>query len=230
MASPSASEGFAFLLIDVDGYCVGGVDQRTIVSAHREGYRARELGWAFYGETHSGAGSIYFRDSHAPPLQHSDAGIQYVHHLHGLPISPGADTYPGELVTCSSRLLETIRVLHEVVAAASQQPVVIVHKGGHEGVWASRAIANVSIIDLGTCGCPKVDDIGRGAPEHCVGKHCPHHKATRRRAGKIVHCPQLEVKLLALWIAERGLDTAAASSEPPRRIVRAPRSCVEEQY
>ena len=218
------SAGFAFLLIDVDGYCAGGVDQRTIVSAHQDGYRARELGWAFYGDARSGAGSIYFRDLHAPPLQHSDPGVQYVKHLHGLPISPGVETYPGEIVACSSRLLEVIRVLYEAIAAVSQQPVVIVHKGGNEGFWAAQAIAGASIIDLGTCGCPKVDDIGRGAPEHCVGKHCPHHKATKRRAGKIIHCPQLEVKLLALWIAGRESDPMA-----PERQLR-PHVDPEEQY
>jgi hypothetical protein len=198
------SAGCAFLFIDVDGYCVGGVDQRAIVSAHREGYRARELGWAFYGSRRSGTGSIYFRDLLVSPIQASDPGVQYVRHMHGLPVSPEADAYQGEIVTCSSRLLEAIRVLYEVVSTAVEQPLVIVHKGGHEGVWASRAIAGVSVIDLGTCGCPKVDDIGRGAPELHAGKHCAHHRSTKRKSGKIVHCPRLEVALLSLWVASRG--------------------------
>lgn len=196
-----ASADCAFLFIDVDGYCVGGVDQREIVSARREGYRARELGWAYYGKDASEVGSIYFRDLLVPPIHASDPGIQHVQRMHGLPISPGADTYHGEVATCASRLLGAISVLHEAVSSALQQPVVIVHKGGNEGVWASQAIAGVSVIDLGTCGCPKVDDIGRSAPELRTKKPCPHHAQSKRRPGKIVHCPRLEVELLSSWVA-----------------------------
>jgi hypothetical protein len=198
---------YAYLFLDVDGYCTGGIDQRRIVSQAADGYRARELGWASYTADAHAAGSIYFYDASAPPLT-TDAGVRHVHRLHGLPIWPEAGAYPGETVLCSTRLLEAFRAIHDAVAAATRLPVVIVHKGGNEGFWAQQALGpDIITLDLGRHGCPKVDVLGRdlARPEQAPGQPCRYHAITKRRAQKVVHCPRLELHLLAEWVAARKL-------------------------
>jgi hypothetical protein len=196
---------YAFLFIDVDGYCVGGVDQRKIVSARAEGYRARELGWAFFADSVCHSGSIYFFDMAIGPIRADDKGVQHVRlHVHGLPINPSRETFGGEIVSCSARLLDTIRALYDVFAGATQCPVVIVHKGGNEGLWASRALPHVPdlpIVDLGAHGCPKVDELDPLLLLDTV--RCPFHTIGQKK--KLVHCPRLEVWLLAAWVS-RGMS------------------------
>lgn len=211
----------AFLFVDVDGYCAGGVDQRTIVSAGADGYRARELGWAYYTAGDHGAGSIYFRDEHGRgALSGADPGVAYVRRLHGLPVAPGPRAFRGEVTMCASRLLDALRAVHDAVAAATGLPVVIVHKGGNEGVWAGRALPGVAVIDLGLHGCPRVDAIARGDPAAHAGRQCPHHDPPRRRGGKrshrgVIHCPRLEVQILAGWVARLGEKAAEAAGPAP---------------
>lgn len=195
----------AFVFIDVDGYCAGGVDQRNIISATADGYRARELGWAYFTEDDHGEGSIYFFDDNLyGRLESND--IYFARRLHGLPAEPARDTFQGEASMCASRLLEAFKIVHDAVVMFTGCRVVIVHKGGNEGVWASQALPGIQIIDLGLYGCPRVDDIARGNPAMYIGLHCQHHSASRRRGGKrthrgVVHCPRLEVKILAWWVA-----------------------------
>ena len=204
------STEFVFLFVVVDGYCAGGIDQRTVVSAESDGYRARELGWAYYTGDDHGTGSVYFRDEHGHrALGAADPGVSYVRGLHGLPVAPGPGDFRGEVTMCASRLLDALRVVHDAVAAATGLPVVIVHKGGNEGVWASRVLPGVAVIDLGLHGCPRVDAIARGDPAVHAGRQCPHHNTPRRRGGKrshrgVVHCPRLEVQILAGWVASLG--------------------------
>lgn len=189
------------MFIDVDGYCVGGVDQREIVSAQAEGYRARELGWAFFAHDECSSGSIYFSDLIVKPIRGADPGVRHVQkNLHGLPVSPGRGEFGSEIVTCSSRLLDAIRTLYEVFTHASQRPVVIVHKGGNEGLWAARAIPHkeLLVVDLGKLGCPKVDDLGHA---QLSARRCQFHTAIDKKREKKVHCPRLEVWLLAFWVA-----------------------------
>ncbi len=200
---------YAFLLIDIDGYCTGGIDQRVVVSRENDGYRARELGWLLFTAEHLSAGSIYFCDIHAPPLVR-DQNIDYTHGIHGLPVHPQKDHYTGYPVACSTELLRSIRILYETVAEATRCTVVIIHKGGNEGLWACQAIPNIRAIDIGKYGCPRVDDIGKQRPDLHVGQDCGFHKTGRRRSGKIIHCPQLEVGLLAHWIAECRVAMARA--------------------
>jgi hypothetical protein len=194
-----------FLFVDVDGYCAGGLDQRVVVSPQADGYRARELGWAYYTAQDHATGSIYFRDERVPELRGSslagDASFERVHQMHGLPVRPGPRAYSGEAVLCSSRLLEAFRIVHDAAALATGRPVVIVHKGGNEGLWASQALAGVTTLDLGAYNCPKVDAIGRERPAEHVGRHCRFHALGKRRARGVVHCPRLEVALLAGWVA-----------------------------
>lgn len=191
----------AFLFVDVDGYCTGGIDQRQIVSPDADGYRAREMGWAFFTEQAHASGSIYFRDAFVAPLASADPGVVFVRRMHGLPTHPTAEDFDDELVLCSSRLLDAFRAIHGAVAAVTGLPVVVVHKGGNEGVWARQAIAEVETLDLGRYGCPKVDTIGKEAPHLHHGRQCAFHAPVKRRAKKVVHCPRLEVQLLAAWIA-----------------------------
>jgi len=195
----------AFLFIDVDGYCAGGVDQRRVVSPGADGYRARELGWAYYTTDGHASGGVYFRDENVPPLASGRKGydpcVSYTHRLHGLPVDPGAHDFAGEVVMCASRLLEAIRAVHDAVAHVTGSEVVFVHKGGHEGLWAGQAVPGAAAIDLGAHGCPRVDDIGRANPGLHVGLQCEFHAPVKRRARKVVHCPRLEVSLLAAWVA-----------------------------
>jgi hypothetical protein len=194
------AEEWTFLFIDVDGYCAGGVDQRTILGPGREGYRARELGWAYYSAAQHEGGSIYFYDEETP-LDLRDPSIPYTWGLHALAVRPKESDYAGETVLPSSGLLVALEILHRSVWETAGRPVVFVHKGGNEGVWARRAVPNAPIIDLGLLGCPKVDVLGRGRADFVRAQQCPYHAPARRRTGKVVHCPRLEVLLLAEWAA-----------------------------
>ncbi len=191
---------FAFLLIDVDGYCTGGIDQRRTVSPGADGYRAREMGWVLYTEDVHASGSVYFYDKHVPGLA-EDANVWYAQGMHGLPIRPSAEEFEGEPALCSSQLLPAIRAVHDAVAEMTALPVVIAHKGGNEGLWAAQAIPGVPTIDLGSYGCPKVDAIGKASPHLHVGNGCRFHHMGKRRAKKIIHCPRLEVCILADWLS-----------------------------
>jgi hypothetical protein len=195
-----AQQAYVFLFVDVDGYCTGGIDQRLIITPRADGYRARELGWAYYTAHEHATGSVYFYDGAGPGLA-ADAGVARVRRLHGLPVSPAAGAYGEEPALCSTRLLEAFRIVHDAAAWATGRPVVVVHKGGNEGLWARQAVAGVRTLDLGDHGCPKVDALGRAHPAAHVGRECPFHAPARRRAGKVVHCPRLEVDLLARWVA-----------------------------
>jgi len=211
----------AFLFVDVDGYCAGGVDQRTIVSAGADGYRARELGWAFYTATDHAAGSVYFRDEHGrAALSGADPSVAIVRRLHGLPVAPGRGAFRGEVTMCASRLLDALVAVHDAVATATGLPVVLVHKGGNEGVWAGRALPGVAVIDLGLHGCPRVDAIARGDPAAHAGRQCPHHDIPQRRGGRrshrgVIHCPRLEVQILAGWVARVGQSRDTEASRLP---------------
>ena len=240
-ASGGAARCAAFLFIDVDGYCAGGIDQREIVSRVADGYRARELGWAYYAAGSGAAGSLYFRDRAVPPLatpgreQSSalvsssprpyprlrDPAILYAQRLHGLPIAPGEEAYgetdsvlDSEIVLCSSQLLEAFRLLHDAVARATGLPVVFVHKGGNEGLWVSQAVPGATVLELGSLGCPRVDVIGKAHPELHLGRQCAYHAPAKRRARKIVHCPRLEVELLAWWVAYESHESSGLAPHP----------------
>ena len=214
----------AFLFVDVDGYCASGVDQRVIVSPAADGYRARELGWAYYVADDHASGSIYFRDVHVPPFavgqRGYDAGVLHAHRIHGLPIEPGALNFAGEIVMCSSRLLEAIRVVHDAVAHVTGAKIVFVHKGGNEGLWTGRAVPGSAAIDLGDHGCPRVDDIGKTNPdlhEKLSGQQCRFHapQTVKRRGRRVVHCPRLEVALFAGWVASSEAAAEAGSPDGP---------------
>lgn len=201
-----------FLLIDVDGYGGAGADQRRIVTPDRDGYRPRELGWAYFGPTgEHDAGSVYFYDAAGvAPLRPEDPCIAIVRDMHGLPVAPRREDYGALTAFRSDALHEALRALRDAVAAAcGGAPVVFVHKGGNEGVWITEATPGVAVIELGTLGCPRVDAIGRTHPDWAALGACPLHggnapRRMRRRHG-VVHCPLLEVRLLALWLAHAEL-------------------------
>lgn len=206
-----------FLFVDVDGYCVGGVDQRRVVSAAAEGFRARELGWASYSDGHHAAGAVYFRDINVVSSMSAagaDPSVQYARRLHGLPLDPDENTFGadgGRIVVCASRLLEVIRGLVLSVSKNTGREVVVVHKGGHEGYWASQVLPDVAVIDLGQHGCPRVDALAKAAPD-AAACGCEFHAAAKRR--HVVHCPQLEIHFLAGWIATA--DEARLAGPAPR--------------
>ena len=208
-----------FLFIDVDGYCVGGVDQRRVVSAVAEGFRARELGWASYSDGHHAAGAVYFRDISvvsSMAAASADPTVQYARRLHGLPLDPDEKTFAGDhLVVCATRLLEVIRGLVLSISSRMGREVVLVHKGGHEGYWASQVLPDVAVIDLGQHGCPRVDALAKEAPGAVAAEAaacgCRFHADTKRR--QVVHCPQLEIRLLAGWVAAADETRLASTSQ-----------------
>ena len=209
-----------YLLIDVDGYCVSGCNQRSIVTPTAEGYRARELGWAYYHEGGSAAGSIYLADdAELPTFPISDASIVYTQRLHGLPVNLSyAECISSQAATDhvfarSTDLLSVIRILRDTVAAQTgrkHSDVIIVHKGGNEGYWATLAIPGTQIIDLTDYGCPPAATIHGNMPA-AANTACDMHGGYRKtrnggfgKTKKMVHGPALELRVLASWIAERG--------------------------
>lgn len=210
----------AFLLIDVDGYGGARADQRCIVAPGRDGYRPRELGWAYFGPGgEHDAGSVFFYDAvGVEPLRPDDPSVAIVRGLHGLPVAPRREDYGALTAFRSDALREVLRTLRDAVAAAcGGARVAFVHKGGNEGVWVAEAAPGAPVIELGTLGCPRVDEIGRARPDWTAWGACSLHggdapRRARRRRG-IVHCPLLEVRLLALWLAEAELVHAGGAAE-----------------
>lgn len=197
----------SFVFLDVDGYCAPRVDQRCVVSASLDGFRARELGWSYYSAAGSGAGSVYFWDGPECALLPRGGSTAYAHRLHGLPIYPGAGSYPGQTALRTSQLLDAIRTI--CVTCASPSPsgptLVVVHKGGNEGLWARQALGDaegfrVITLDLEQLGCPKAEDLSRLYPG---ARACQFHSfGAGRGAGRgAAHCPGAEVGLLAQWVA-----------------------------
>jgi hypothetical protein len=198
----SNGDPVAHLVIDVDGYCNGRVDQRRVVSATADGYRARELGWACLCGTAQGdiivGGSVYFCDEGvAVPLDEKDPSIPFARRLHGLPTRPDRARFPGEKVMCASRLLGAIQDLHRLAAERTGRRVVVVHKGGSEGLWASQAVPGVQTVDLNAFGCPKIKDLARAGPAGALV--CAHHEV--RGKNRVIHCPRFEAELFARWWA-----------------------------
>jgi hypothetical protein len=182
-----------YVFVDVDGYCVPGVDQRRLCAPGREGFRARELSWAIYHAAGGARGSVYFCDPPGiPPLNPRAPSIAIVRGMHGLPVNPApADWGVGAAVMTADAVLPVFRALH-TVACRFGETVVFVHKGGNEGVWAGLAIPGAVAVDLGRAGCPRVDKLAAGSDLRC----CLHHDKK-----KAVHCPALEIELLARWAA-----------------------------
>jgi hypothetical protein len=226
--SPKRAPSRALLFIDVDGYCSSGIDQRQVVSAKSEGYRARELGWLYVADDRSESGSVYFRDIFVDPIATIDGGINYVYRMHGLPISPAKrDFAADEAVMCSTQLLEAIRIIYDSLAQVIESPITVLHKGGNEGLWALAALRGTSeskrpppeVVDIATLGCPRVDAIAAMFPDRVADDHaaaggaCAHHDARiiarQARKKNVIHCPRLEVELMALWVAEF-VDPASA--------------------
>jgi hypothetical protein len=197
----------AFLFIDVDGYCASKVRADQIVSAHADGYRARELGWAIFSKEFR-TGSVYFYDRcPVKALDQKDLSVRYVNRfVHGLPIAPVLDDFKNEIAIPSDRLLCAIKTL--CVAAEAHcdgGPVVVVHKGGNEGIWTRQTYPKAIIIDLAELGCPKVNNICKSHPEwlSSAGAGCQYHSLQKQHKKKqaIVHCPNLEIRILAMWVA-----------------------------
>lgn len=201
--------GFAFLFIDVDGYCPGGIDQREIVGPGRDGYRPRELGWLFCSSAGSQHGAFYFTDqgiTGLPPLTVHDSGVRHVlTKVHGLPLnSYGKAIEPGLLF----RSDEFLKVLAGLCVAVSEdhRELIVVHKGGNEGYWAQQAVPGVQTLDLAHYACPKVDRLIKEHPEWLkeVPTACQHHEIRvihDKKKDRFVHCPTQEVALFARWIA-----------------------------
>jgi len=120
-----SSSAFAYLF--VDGYCLGGVDQRKLVTATSEGYRARELGFAYYTDKLRVSGSVYFHDRGVRPALSERAVCEKK--LHGLPVNPHTRSYGHCLVLRSSQLLDALKSLHDVVAVETGRVFVFVYKG-----------------------------------------------------------------------------------------------------
>ena len=105
-----SSSAFAYLF--VDGNCLGGVDWRKLVTATSEGYRARELGFAYYTDKLRVSGSVYFHDRGVrPALSERDPSVRFVKKLHGLPVNPHTRSYGHCLVLRSSQLLDELKSL-----------------------------------------------------------------------------------------------------------------------
>lgn len=202
---PAQALAPALLYFDVDGYCTGGIDQRRVVTQMADGYRARELGWLFRTERDRASGSVYFCDATVAPIARRDSNLWFTQRIHGLPMNPSVADFEDNVVLCSSRLLDAIRAIYLALARDSGREVVVVHKGGNEGYWAQLALRDVPglrTVDLGGLGCPKVDAIGRAAPQLHIGRACEFHPHAKRRAGKVVHCPRLELELMAGWVEQ----------------------------
>lgn len=203
------------IFIDVDGYGPQGIDNRVVVGENGgDGYRARELGWLYCALAADGAeqretGSIFFVDEGIAPLREQDPSVRYVHaRLHGLPINPRREEYSSLRVPVfrSDQLCETIFLLWWcVLEETGARRAVLFHKGGHEGHWIRTVLPDVPVIDLGNLGCPKVDVLGKNELAWTEHPACHLHGGgtlrARGRSQGIVHCPCLEVNLLAGWLA-----------------------------
>lgn len=203
------------IFIDVDGYGPQGIDNRVVVGQNDgDGYRARELGWLYCALEANGAerretGSIFFVDEGIPPLREQDPSVRYVHaRLHGLPINPRREEYNNLRVPVfrSDQLCETIFLLWWcVLEETGARQAVLFHKGGNEGHWIRSVLPDVPVIDLGNLGCPKVDALGKDGLAWTEHPMCHLHGGgslgARGRKQGIVHCPCLEVNLLASWLA-----------------------------
>ncbi len=215
------------IFIDVDGYGPQGIDNRVVIGQNGgDGYRARELGWLYCalgtnGSERRETGSIFFVDEGVPPLRDQDPSVRYVHsRLHGLPINPRREEYNGLRVPVfrSDQLCEAIFLLWWcVLEETGAQQAVLFHKGGNEGFWIRSVLPDTPVIDLGNLGCPKVDVLGKTGlawTEHPV---CHlHGGGTLRARGRnqgIVHCPRLEVNLLAGWLASFCEESPEGSSK-----------------
>ena len=203
------------IFIDVDGYGPQGIDNRVVVGQNGgDGYRARELGWLYCALDANGAerretGSIFFVDEGVPPLREQDPSVRYLHaRLHGLPVNPRREEYSNQRVPVfrSDQLCETIFLLWWcVLEETGARRAILFHKGGNEGHWVRTVLPDVAVIDLGNLGCPRVDTLGRDGLAWAEHPACHLHGwGTLRARGRnqgIVHCPRLEVNLLAGWLA-----------------------------
>ncbi len=221
-----APVGTVAIFIDVDGYGPQGIDNRIIVGQDgSDGYRARELGWLYCaleadGSERRETGSIFFVDEGIPPLQEQDPSVRFIHaRLHGLPINPRREEYSNLRVPVfrSDQLCETIFLLWwYVLEETGAQQAVMFHKGGNEGHWIRSILPDISVIDLGNLGCPKVDVLGKDGLAWTEHPSCHLHGGgplrSRGRSGGIVHCPCLEVNLLAKWLASFCEETPGGGS------------------
>lgn len=202
-------KSYSYLIIDVDGYCPGGRDQRHIVAPSKDGYRPRELGWAIFAPNRCAAGAFYFTDkgiTGLPLLTVHDSGVRHVlTTVHGLPLNGYQQPVAEDCLYRSDQLLNVISGLCES-AGSDGEEVIVAHKGGNEGYWTNLARPGTKTIDLADYGCPKIERIVKGHPEWMKGmpSPCIHHEVLVRggQKGGVIHCPTLETALLARWIAE----------------------------
>jgi hypothetical protein len=177
-------------------------------------------GWAVFSEDGFADGSIYFADDGLQPLPENDVTIIYTKKLHNLPVnvnlsetrSRSARTQSEsslqsrghKLFVSSSELLRTIRRLYDIVSSLTAVPkeVIVVHKGGNEGLWASMAVRGCRTMDLATHGCPKAETLyklsrlNKGWP--LDSGTCDMHEGDRPK--KLTHCPRFELRLLIMWM------------------------------
>ncbi len=194
------------MFIDIDGYCVTGQRHDQIVSQSKDGFRAREMAVLVMDALHQYARfNIYFVDDHklcAPLDDQNDLAVRFCHeHLHGLLVNPAADDWPAtSAVYWSHQLSDVLRGVLQWTQSQLLPDVrlVVAHKGGQEGRFiGTLGMDNVTVVDLATLGCPKVEKLAAAWPycdfllcDHCIGRavHCSR-----------VHCPTLEVYLFGWW-------------------------------
>jgi hypothetical protein len=204
-----AVRDYAYLIMDVDGYCPKGCDQRRIVTPSKDGYRPRELGWTVFTPGRYAAGAFYFSDegiTGLPLLTVQDSGVRHVlTKVHGLPLNSYQRPIAADCLIRSDQLLAVIVGLCEF-AGSDGEEVIVVHKGGNEGYWTALARPGTKTIDLADYGCPKIERIVEDHPEWMEGMPppCIHHGDIVRggQKGGVIHCPTLEVAILVRWIAE----------------------------
>lgn len=126
--------GFAFLIIDVDGYRSGpGIPSQQLVGPRQDGFRPRELGWVICTPDGCTSGAFYFTDAGItglPALSVHDPGTRHIlTKVHGLPIGLYRKPVEPDCLFRSDRLLDVIGGLCEAAVVGGRE-VVVIHKGG----------------------------------------------------------------------------------------------------
>jgi hypothetical protein len=205
-ASPRASPSPVVMFIDIDGYCATGESHDRVVSDEADGFRAREMAILVMDRSFQYARyNAYFIDdakTSKPLDEKNDFAVRFCHnHLHGLPVNPAVGDWPTtSAVFLSNQLHDVLRGILEwtVSQLVPGSRLVVAHKGGLEGQYISElGMDDISIVDLATLGCPKIEKIAMAWPfcdylmcDHCIGSavHCSR-----------LHCPTLEVYLFGWW-------------------------------